>query len=153
MISPYIKNIREKIGHELLLLPSVTILCFDENNSVLLAKHSNNQVWVAPGGMIEPDETPTDAAKREMLEETGCEIELVKMVGGFAGPEFRILYQNGDETAYVMLVYIAKIVGGQIKPDGEEILEIGFFTYEETKQLHCGRWLPTVLANVFDKHK
>jgi len=62
MISPYIKNIREKIGHELLLLPSVTILCFDENNRVLLAKHSNNQVWVAPGGMIEPDETLTDAA-------------------------------------------------------------------------------------------
>lgn len=103
MGSQYIRRTKEKIGHEL-LLPSVTILLFNESDRLLLVRHSNRGVWVAPGGMIEPDEAPLDAAHREMKEETGCEVELLRVLGVYGGPEFRVTYENGDEVGYVMTV-------------------------------------------------
>jgi 8-oxo-dGTP pyrophosphatase MutT (NUDIX family) len=37
-------------------------------------KDPNKDLWVAPGGKLEPDESPTECAIREMREETGLEI-------------------------------------------------------------------------------
>ena len=109
----------------------------------------NRNVWVAPGGMIEIDETPAQAARREMQEETGCEVELLGILGVYGGPAFRVQYQNGDEVAYVMTVYEARITAGELEPDGQETLEIGFFSHAETHRLPTGAWLPEVLQDVF----
>jgi ADP-ribose pyrophosphatase YjhB (NUDIX family) len=151
MISPYIKSIRERIGNDLLIAPAVTVLVFDESNRVLLVRHSNNNVWVAPGGMVEPDESPETAAEREMLEETGCSIKIDKLAAVFGGPDFRILYENGDQVSYVMIAFIATITGGALRPDGDETLEVRYFHYQEIKTIPCGRWLPVVLDRVFSE--
>jgi ADP-ribose pyrophosphatase YjhB (NUDIX family) len=149
MMSDYIQNIRSKVGHKLLLLPSVTVLVFDEQDRVLLVRHSDRNVWVAPGGMIEVDESPEQAAHREMLEETGCSVELQRIVGIYGGPEFRVRYRNGDEVAYVMTVFAAHITAGELRPDGQETIEAGFFSLAETQRLETGAWLPTVLQNAY----
>ncbi len=44
---------------------------------VLLHLHRKLGMWLPPGGHIERDELPDDAAVREVLEETGVEVELV----------------------------------------------------------------------------
>ncbi|HVF96310.1 MAG TPA: NUDIX domain-containing protein [Flavisolibacter sp.] len=150
MISSYIRQIREKIGHDFLVLPSVTILVFDAQKRVLLVRHHNNNVWVAPGGMIEPDEMPEEAAVREMQEETCCNVRLIQTLGTYGGAQFRIRYQDGDEVGYVMTVYEAEIIEGEPKPDGQEILATQYFSYEQTKELNTGRWVPTVLRDVYE---
>jgi len=150
MISQYILRIREKIGNDFLLLPSVTILVVDKDDRILLVRHHNNDVWVAPGGMIEPNETPENAAIREMKEETNCDIKLTSTIGTYGGPDFCMQYQNGDKVGYVMTVFKAEISNGELKPDGEEIHEIKYFSYDETKDLKTGKWLPVVLYDVFE---
>jgi 8-oxo-dGTP pyrophosphatase MutT (NUDIX family) len=47
------------------------------NNRVLLRMHDKYKNWLPPGGHIEPDEDPTQAAIREAKEEVGLDIELV----------------------------------------------------------------------------
>jgi len=44
---------------------------------VLLHRHRQLGLWLPPGGHVEPDETPDDAAVREVLEEAGLQVELV----------------------------------------------------------------------------
>lgn len=44
---------------------------------VLLHLHRKLGMWLPPGGHIERDELPDDAAVREVLEETGLRVELV----------------------------------------------------------------------------
>ena len=44
---------------------------------VLLHFHRKLGMWLPPGGHIERDELPDDAAVREVLEETGVKVELV----------------------------------------------------------------------------
>ena len=46
------------------------------DGKVLLHWHRKLGMWLPPGGHIEPDELPDEAALREVLEETGVEVEL-----------------------------------------------------------------------------
>jgi 8-oxo-dGTP pyrophosphatase MutT (NUDIX family) len=54
--------------------------------------------WTLPGGKVEPDEKPEDAARREMLEETGIRPGAIELV--WAGPGVI----EPDRTVYVYLV-------------------------------------------------
>jgi len=44
--------------------------------NIVLVKHRWRR-WIPPGGKVEPDETPREAAGREMLEETGLSADLL----------------------------------------------------------------------------
>jgi 8-oxo-dGTP pyrophosphatase MutT (NUDIX family) len=53
------------------------VLLFDESNRVLLVRFSyrGERWWAAPGGGLEDDETHEEAARREIAEETGFELD------------------------------------------------------------------------------
>lgn len=133
--SSYVTRLRCSIGHDLLLLPAVAVLAFDERRRLLLVRQSDDGCWATVGGAVEPDESPADAAVREAAEETGLEVELVSLWGVFGGPSFRHRYPNGDECSYVAIVFEAAVVGGRARPDGDETLEIGWF---DTTELPLG---------------
>lgn len=48
-----------------------------DNQKILLIYHRKLQKWLPPGGHIENNETPAEAARREVKEETGYEIEFI----------------------------------------------------------------------------
>ena len=150
-ISSYIKTLRRHIGNELLILPSVTAIIFDESNRVLLARHADTKRWVAPGGSIEPNETPVEAVIREALEETGLIVEPTKIFGVFGGREFEIVYSNGDRATYVMTVYECKVVGGELKPDNSETVELRYVGASELAKFDLARWAKVVLPQIFEQ--
>lgn len=149
----YVKRIRELVGSdELLQVPSVSVAVRDGSGRVMLARHANRGEWVVPGGAIEPGEVPEDAARREMLEETGLHVTLTRFVGVFGGPDFIVHYANGDRTSYVMSLYEARIDGDAIpKLDADELLEVRFVTSAEAKTLDVARWVPHMLRVLFEK--
>ena len=55
---------------------TATTYVFHEGR-VLLHKHPKLHKWLPPGGHVEPNETPPDAARREVKEETGLDITLL----------------------------------------------------------------------------
>lgn len=130
-ISPYIAAIRERIGTRLLLVPTVAVLVRDAEGRILLVRQADSGRWATVGGTVEPDEVPEHAAVREALEETGLHVRLVGLVTALGGPEYRITYPNGDETACVPLVYDAVVTGGTATPDGDETTELGWFAPDE----------------------
>jgi 8-oxo-dGTP pyrophosphatase MutT (NUDIX family) len=147
-MSPYLRRIRSLVGRELLLLPSVTVLLFDSEGRLLLLQHSKTGRWVAPGGMVEPDESPEQAALREMREETGCDVRLDEVVGVFGGPEFRVRYDNGDEVAYVMTVYTAALERGTPTAASDEAVAMRFVSEREVASLETAQWLDVVLSRI-----
>ncbi|HEV3049610.1 MAG TPA: NUDIX domain-containing protein, partial [Longimicrobium sp.] len=127
-ISPYVRELRERVGSRRLLLPSVTALMYDDRGGLLLVRQRDGGVWSTPGGVMEPDETPADAAVREAWEETGLMVEPRRVFGVYGGPEFIVRYPNGDESQYVMIVFECAVVGGTLRPDDDETLEVRYWT-------------------------
>ena len=64
-LSGYLAQLRKKVGHDLLLLPSAAVAIHDIEKGLLVCKHADKDIWVVPGGLIEPGEHPADAAVRE----------------------------------------------------------------------------------------
>ena len=149
-MTEHVLRLRELVGgDELLQLPSVGIALRDGTGRVLLARHAEGDVWLLPGGTVEPGEVPADAAVREMWEETGLIVRLTGLVGVFGGPEFVVRYRNGHRTSYVMTVFEAALTGGVARPDAQELLELRYASEPDARALPMPPWMNEVLPALF----
>lgn len=147
--SDYVRRLRERVGTDLLQLPSVTAAIFDAQGRVLLLRHHEGDLWVLPGGAVEPNERPADALVRETFEETGLHVAPVRLVGVYGGPEHELTYGNGDTVSYLMTACEARIVGGELEPDGHEAREARWVHQADAAALPQPRWAEAVLPDVF----
>jgi len=126
-VSPYIAGLRQRIGTDLLLVPAVAVLPRDTHGRILLVRQIDSGRWATIGGLIEPDESPEDAARREAKEEANVVVRLGRLLTALGGPGYRITYPNGDRAACVSVVYDATIDSGRAAPDADETSEVGWF--------------------------
>ncbi|MCX5662203.1 MAG: NUDIX domain-containing protein [Planctomycetota bacterium] len=104
MMSPYYKTLRQAVGKDVLLIPAVAAIIHDFRHRLLLQQKTDGS-WSLPAGAIEPGESPEEAVRREVLEETGFQCvssELVKVLGG---PTYRHTYPNADQVEYLIVVF------------------------------------------------
>jgi 8-oxo-dGTP pyrophosphatase MutT (NUDIX family) len=148
-MSGYLEQLRRRIGHDLLLLPSAAVAIRDSEKGLLLCKHADRNIWVTPGGLIEPGEHPADAAVRETWEETGLTVEITGILGVYGGPDLIVEYLNGDQAAYIGTIFRGRIAGGTMRPDGSEILDVRYFMREELIRLPHSRWMDCCLDVLF----
>ena len=134
-ISPYLKNLREKVGNEILQVPSVAAIIRNKDGQILFVKGENSDIWGLPAGAIDPGETPAEAVIREVFEETGLKISPIKIIGIFGGREFRYEYPNGDQVEYLTVVFDCQIGGGKLHNQDGEIAEFKHFAVEEMPDL------------------
>ncbi|MCC6193952.1 MAG: NUDIX domain-containing protein [Burkholderiales bacterium] len=151
-MSDHIRGLRALIGTAVLEVPSVSVIVTDQDDRVLLVRHVEGNLWTTPGGMIEPYETPADAAVRETWEETGLFVQLTRIVGVFGGPICSGTYANGDQVAWVSTVFAARTIGGTLAPDGVETLETRYFSLAEAQALPCKPHVPMMLGVAYAKN-
>ena len=76
---------------------SVVVRRQAEASEILLMRRSDNGCWGLPGGYFESGESVVEAAAREVLEETGFEIEVGRLVGIYSDPKRQVIaYPGGD---------------------------------------------------------
>lgn len=138
-IPPHVAHLRQHIGHALLLMPATAAVIRDQAGRVLLIRRGDGRGWSLPGGFVEPGERIADAVVREVREETGLEVEPTRLVGVYSDPAFTcITYPNGDQVHFVSTTFECRVVGGQLGPDGEESLEVAYFSADALpRQLVC----------------
>jgi 8-oxo-dGTP pyrophosphatase MutT (NUDIX family) len=152
-MSGYLQQLRQKVGHDLLVLPSAAVAIHDERMRLLLCLHNDKNIWVTPGGLVEPGEEPADAAVRETWEETGLLVEIEGIFGVYGGRDLVIDYPNGDRAAYVGTIFRGRIVGGNPRPDGEEILDVRYFSQEELSHVAHSKWLDSAMPALFNQNR
>src|ERR1700710_1662158 len=108
--SDYIKNLRSRIGHDLLHLLGVSGVVVNDRGEILLVYGKESGLWMPIGGMVEPGEEPADAAIREVFEETSVRIKPIKLVGAYDGPD--VTYSNGDHVHYLTIAFLCKAISG-----------------------------------------
>ena len=116
------------------LAPSFTVgaICFIErpDGALLLVRQSYRQRWGVPGGLVKRGERPADAAKREVLEEVGLEIDLLGEPAVVVEPAPR----------RVDVVYRARPsrgAGDAVAPVSPEITEARWFAPDQLPELQA----------------
>ncbi|TQK42997.1 ADP-ribose pyrophosphatase YjhB (NUDIX family) [Streptomyces sp. SLBN-118] len=130
----FIRQIRAGAGHQLLLLPGVSAVVFDDKGRVLLGRRADTGKWAIIGGIPEPGEQPAVTAVREVYEETAvrCVAERVVLVHGLPKP---ITYPNGDRCQFMDITFRCRAVGGQARVNDDESLEVGWFSVDMLPEL------------------
>jgi len=150
-ISPYIAELRRHIGSRLLMLPSVMGVIYDEQSRVLLVRQTADGLWSTPGGVLEPDETPATAVVREVQEETGLAVDIVRLMGVFGGPAFVVQYPNGDRSQYLSAIFECAVRGGSLVPDGDETDQLTFAGPTELARMNCQPWMQHVMPLLWQR--
>jgi 8-oxo-dGTP pyrophosphatase MutT (NUDIX family) len=133
-VTPYLARLRELVGHELLVLPSVAVLPWDADGRLLLVREAQTGLWQTIGGGVEPDESPLDAAVREAAEEACIIVSIDRIRAVAGGPAFRLTYPNGDLVSYVSTIFDAHLVAGTPRADGDETIDVAWFSSEEIRR-------------------
>jgi len=95
---------------------------------LLLMQRSDNGLWGLPGGYVEPGESVVDAARREVLEETGYAVSVGRLVGVYSDPAIQVIeYADGRRVHAVNLCFEALALASGTATTPEETLAIGFF--------------------------
>ena len=103
--------------------PTVSALIIN-GDEVLLGKRCINPakgMWDVPGGFLELGEHPEDGMRREAMEETGLEVEILFMLGIF-------MDEYGTEGESTLnICYVVKAAGGEERP-GDDLCDLKWFS-------------------------
>ncbi len=94
-------------------------------------------LWSVPGGRLEAGETLAQAVAREVREETGLTVEV--------GPFVCVIERFGDDFHFVILDYLARVVGGTLAA-GTDAADARWVTDQELAALPTTEGLADVLA-------
>lgn len=124
----FIRDIRATAGHQLLWLPGVSAVVFDDGGRVLLGQRADNHRWALISGIPDPGEQPAAAVVREVREETGVECVVERLVAVRSGRQ--VTYPNGDVCQFMDICFRARAVGGEARVNDDESLEVGWFALD-----------------------
>lgn len=133
----YIRWLREKVGHERIILTFVGGCIRNQEGEVLLQRRSGSGLWGFPGGAIEPGETVQEAAVREIREETGLDVQVDKLIGIYTDPD--MTYPNGDHAHSICIGVEFTVRSGELTCDGNETLALQYFPLDNMPPLFCSQ--------------
>jgi ADP-ribose pyrophosphatase YjhB (NUDIX family) len=102
------------------MVPSVNVVVTNDAGEILLIRRSDNDNWALPGGAIDLGETLTQAAIREVKEETGITCQITGLVGIYTDPKHIIYYtSNAEARQEFSIVLTGRAVSGLRRPSAE----------------------------------
>jgi 8-oxo-dGTP diphosphatase len=113
--------------------PTACALVADPHGRLLLARRAGEPErgkWDLPGGFLGEGEHPLDALRRELLEETGLEVEPLDFVGAWIDR-----YGEGEEAPWTLNLYWTARPGpGEPRP-ADDVSELRWFPLDELPPL------------------
>ena len=101
------------------ITPAIIVLV-TKGDSILLQRNSHYHVpyWSLVAGFVDPGENFEEAVRREIREEASIEVRDIRYFGSQCWPF----------PSNMMVGFKAEYASGELRPDGEEVVESGWFT-------------------------
>lgn len=119
---------------------AIAVVFDDSRENFLLVKRRDVPIWVLPGGGIDPGELPEEAAVREVREESGLEVTIVRKVA---------VYTPTGRLSSEAHLFECAVTGGELTTS-DESQDVAFFpvgTYPKPVFPIHNRWLQDTYEN------
>jgi ADP-ribose pyrophosphatase YjhB (NUDIX family) len=119
---------------------STAIIPYPDNKILLIKRNTHPFIgfWALPGGRMDPGEIIEQTVVREVKEETGLDVKIVRVVGEYKEKGVR----EDIDYEYYPTCFVVEPVGGELKKQDSEIQEMKLFSLDA---------LPKPLAFVHEK--
>jgi len=137
-VGSYVWEIRQKIGHDFLIMPTVDTVIERNDGKILMIYNKSFNAWAFPGGCVEPHQTWHEAALSETQEEAGIIAQANDLVlfATVSGPGYVFHYPNGDRTQTYTNCFILRNWQSESDiSDKDEISQKKWFSLAEAKRL------------------
>lgn len=125
----------ERIGKEgRLRLGCSATLFGKDRQTVLLTRRADNGMWCLPGGMIDPGESVAEGCEREVFEETGLKVRVVRLTGVYSNPNRLTVYPDGNKAFVIVLNFEVEQVGGELGLS-DETTDVQYFQVSEAVKM------------------
>lgn len=124
-------------------IPCVGAVIFDDAGRLLLIKRGQEPAlgrWSVPGGRVEPGESHEVAVIREVLEETGLDIAVIREIG-------TVRREAPGGGTYVIHDFLGELVEAKAPVGGDDATDAGFFTLEQLSELNTSDGLLEALVD------
>ncbi len=117
------------------IVVAVTAVIQDDDGRVLLIRRTDNDLYSIPGGGVELGETLTQTVQREVLEETGINVQVTGLIGVYSDPEHVIEFTDGEVRQEFSICFRATPVGGELRTS-DESKEVRWTDPADLDELH-----------------
>ncbi len=140
---------------------TASAIVFDEQDRVLLVHHNRIGLWLYPGGHVDINEDPAQAAHREVLEETGISTEAFDD-GMFVHPAvtthatpYTIIEMDVNDGKFgqhrhIDFVYVLHAVAGSLVSQATEVTGARWVPVTEVASLNTPPELPLLISNALE---
>lgn len=133
MDKDYIKTLRQKVGHEPIILNFAGGILVNDQNEILLQKRSDFNAWGLPGGALEFGESAQEACVREFLEETGLKVRMKSLLG--VSTNFIQHYPNQDVAQAMTIEFVVELVEKVSEKISSETLDLRYFSKDKLPKI------------------
>jgi len=115
----------------------------NDDGEILLLQRSDSGIWLYPTGWADIGYSPSEVAVKEVKEETGIDVEVVRLIGVFDG-----LRLGFTRIPLYSLVFLCRAVGGELLGHPLETLDVGWFRPDDLPHPTAGveHWGPQAFA-------
>jgi ADP-ribose pyrophosphatase YjhB (NUDIX family) len=125
----------ERIGRTAQIKVGSSAIILDETRSkILLTRRTDNGRWCLPGGAMDAGESWEECCVREVWEETGLKVRIVRLLGVYSTPHRIAYYEDGNRWQIVTANFLAEITSGTLGVS-DETTAAGFFSPSEMAEL------------------
>ena len=121
---------------------------FDDGR-ILMVREVADGRWTLPGGWIDVGESPASAAEREVTEESGYQVEVVKLAAVY--DKLRHAHPATPDHSY-LLFFVCRLVGGEAR-GSVETSDVGWFEPDALPELSTLRATRAQISRMFDHHR
>lgn len=122
-----------------------------QDNRILLQQRGDNGRWGLPGGSMELGERLDQTAVREALEETGVQVEPLRLTGLYSAPYYSASTATRDGAQIVSACFECRPIGGAPKADGVETIDARYFAPGELPENMSARWRLYIMDALAEK--
>lgn len=121
----------------------------NERGEILLVRRADNGVWLYPTGWADVGYSASEVAVKEVLEETGMEVEPVRLLAVLDG-----LRLGFTQVPLYSLVFHCRVVGGTLRGHPLECLDVGWFPEGDLPEPLAGasRWSVPAFQAIRGEH-